>query len=166
MAAVANSSWAVRLGCLISRPVQRILARRRIQAGPIRRAILADDQPCPDRNGSITRGDASMKSAMATLLLIVAAVSPSVAADLKDDLVAMEKRAWTAWGSQDAQAFRDLMTEDAVQAVAGAGVSTGRERIMADVSSDMERPVKGNFLPLIGERCILLWLRGKRTAAD
>ena len=40
------------------------------------------------------------------------------------------------WGSQDAQAFRDLMTEDAVQAVAGAGVSTGRERIMADVRSN------------------------------
>ena len=77
-----------------------------------------------------------MKSSMATLLLMVAAVSPSVAADLKDDLVAMEKRAWTAWGSQDAQAFRDLMTEDAVQAVAGAGVSTGREKIMADVKSN------------------------------
>ena len=77
-----------------------------------------------------------MKSSMATLLLIVAAVSPSAAADLKDDLVAMEKRAWTAWGSQDAPAFRDLMTEDAVQAVAGAGVSTGREKIMADVKSN------------------------------
>ena len=77
-----------------------------------------------------------MKSSIASLLLIVAAVSPSVAADLKDDLVAMEKRAWTAWGSQDAQAFRDLMTEDAVQAVAGAGVSTGREKIMADVKSN------------------------------
>ena len=76
-----------------------------------------------------------MKSSMATLLLMLAVVSPSMAAELKDDLVALEKSTWKAWGNRDAKAYGDLMTDDAVQVVAGGGVTTGREKIMADVGS-------------------------------
>jgi uncharacterized protein (TIGR02246 family) len=76
-----------------------------------------------------------MKSSIATLLLILAVVSPSMAADLKDDLVAMEKSSWVAWGNRDAKAFGDLMTDDAVSVFVGGEVAKGREKILADLSS-------------------------------
>ena len=37
-----------------------------------------------------------MKSSMATLLLALAVASPSMAGELKDDLLAMEKSTWKA----------------------------------------------------------------------
>ena len=77
-----------------------------------------------------------MKSSLAALMLLVTVISPAIAGDLKDELVAMDKKAWTSWGSRDGKAFRDLVTEDAVQAVAGAGIATGRDKIMADVSGN------------------------------
>ena len=76
-----------------------------------------------------------MKSVIASLLLCLVAASPSVAGDLTDDLVALEKAGWTAWSKGDAQAFNDLISEDAVQAVAGGGITAGRDKIMADVGS-------------------------------
>jgi len=76
-----------------------------------------------------------MKTYMAGLLLVLAAASPSMAADLKGDLIAMEKSGWKAWYNHDAKAYSDLMTEDAVQAAAGA-VTTGREKILAVLGSD------------------------------
>ena len=54
-----------------------------------------------------------MKSVIASLLLCLVAASPSVAGDLTDDLVALEKAGWTAWSKGDAQAFNDLISEDA-----------------------------------------------------
>jgi len=76
-----------------------------------------------------------MKSVIATLLLFLAAASPSFAGDLTSELLALEKTGWTAWSKGDAQAFKDLVAEDAVQAVAGSGVTVGRDKIMADVGS-------------------------------
>lgn len=76
-----------------------------------------------------------MKPSIIALLLPLALASPSMASDLKGDLLAMEKSAWTAWAKNDGKAFQDTLTEDAVQAVAGANVSKGREKIIADVDS-------------------------------
>ena len=76
-----------------------------------------------------------MKKSMAALVLVLAVASPSMAADLKGDLVAMEKSGWKAWYNRDAKAYSDLMTEDAVQA-AGGTVTTGREKILAALNSD------------------------------
>jgi uncharacterized protein (TIGR02246 family) len=71
-----------------------------------------------------------MKSIMTALLLTVAVVSPSPAGDLKEELLAREKSGWSAWAK-----MKDTWTEDAVQVVAGAGVSKGRDKIISDVSS-------------------------------
>jgi uncharacterized protein (TIGR02246 family) len=57
-----------------------------------------------------------------------------MAGDLKDELMAIEKTAWTAWANKNGGAFRELVAEDAVQAVAGASVTVGRDNIMAGVS--------------------------------
>jgi uncharacterized protein (TIGR02246 family) len=76
-----------------------------------------------------------MRTLSAALLLTLAMATPSMAGDLKDDLIALEKAAWTAWGKKDGQAFREFVAEDAVQAVAGAGVTSGREKIIAAVNS-------------------------------
>jgi uncharacterized protein (TIGR02246 family) len=76
-----------------------------------------------------------MKSIMTALLLAVALVSPSMASDLEAELLAREKSGWLAWAKRDTTAMKDTMTEDAVQVVAGAGVSKGRDKIIADVSS-------------------------------
>jgi uncharacterized protein (TIGR02246 family) len=77
-----------------------------------------------------------MNSSMATLLLALVVVSPSMAAELKDEIVAIEKGSWKAWGSHDVQAYTDSMTEKAVQISASGDVSRGRERIAAAVGSD------------------------------
>ncbi len=61
---------------------------------------------------------------------------PAVADDLKDDLVAKEKFAWQAWVDGDGEAYRNLLTEDAVFVVAGAGITTGREAVVADVNNN------------------------------
>jgi uncharacterized protein (TIGR02246 family) len=61
--------------------------------------------------------------------------SSAAAGDLKDELLAREKSGWAAWAKHDTSHFNDLWTEDAVQAVAGAPVSKGRDKIMADIKS-------------------------------
>jgi uncharacterized protein (TIGR02246 family) len=76
-----------------------------------------------------------MKSIVA-LLLALAVVSPSMAADLKDELLAMEKTSWKAWGDHDAKAFSALMTEDAVSISADGNVVIGRDKLSASVSSN------------------------------
>ena len=76
-----------------------------------------------------------MKSIMTALLLAVAVLSPSMASDLKEELLAREKSGWSAWAKRDTTTMKDTWTEDAVQVVAGAGVSKGRDKIIADVSS-------------------------------
>jgi uncharacterized protein (TIGR02246 family) len=72
---------------------------------------------------------------MITLLLAFAVVSPSMAADLKDDLLAMEKGSWKAYGERDVKTYTDTMTEDAVQVTSAGDVWKGRDKIKAEVGS-------------------------------
>lgn len=76
-----------------------------------------------------------MKSSIVALLLALAAVSPSMAADLKEEIVAVEKASWKAFADHDAKAYGDTMTDDAVQISAAGEVVTGRQKILADISS-------------------------------
>jgi len=68
---------------------------------------------------------------MAALLLAVAVISPTLAADLKDELVAIEKSAWKAWFDHDAKTYADLMTIDAIQVGSTGNIMLGREKILA-----------------------------------
>jgi uncharacterized protein (TIGR02246 family) len=106
----------------------------------------ADTGPAPVRTGPAfnqqrpghtgpNRGDLAMKSIVAMLVLMLTTTTGAVAGDLKDDLLAIEKSSWTAWSNKNGQFFKDVLTADAVQAVAGAGVTSGRDKIVADVSS-------------------------------
>jgi len=76
-----------------------------------------------------------MKPSMVTLLLALAVVAPSLASDVKEDIVAAEKNAWKAYVNHDAKAYGDSMTEDAVVAAATGGILTGRQAILADLKS-------------------------------
>ena len=76
-----------------------------------------------------------MKSSIVALLLALAVVSPSMAADLKEDLVAIEKSSWKAAANHDAKAYGDTMTDDAVSAFSSGDVVTGRQETLADISS-------------------------------
>jgi uncharacterized protein (TIGR02246 family) len=79
-----------------------------------------------------------MKSSIVALLLVLAVVSPSMAADLKDDLVALEKSSWKAFADHDAKAYGDTMTDDAVLVSASGEVVTGRQKIVADLSCNVK----------------------------
>jgi uncharacterized protein (TIGR02246 family) len=76
-----------------------------------------------------------MKPSIVALLLALAAVSPSLASDVKEDIVAAEKNAWKAYANHDAKAYGDSMTEDAIVAAATGGTLTGKQAILADLSS-------------------------------
>ena len=76
-----------------------------------------------------------MKSSIVALLLALAVVSPSMAADLKEDIVAVEKNSWKAFANHDAKAYGDTMTDDAVVVYLGGDVLTGKQEILADLSS-------------------------------
>jgi uncharacterized protein (TIGR02246 family) len=75
-----------------------------------------------------------MKPSIVTLLLALAVMSPPLAADTKDDIVAVEKRAWKAWAAHDAKAYADTMTDDAVEITEDGDVTMGND-ILADTSS-------------------------------
>jgi uncharacterized protein (TIGR02246 family) len=77
-----------------------------------------------------------MKSSIVALMLALAVVAPSMAADLKEEIVAAEKSSWKAYANHDAKAYGDTMTDDAVVAAASGGVMTGRQEILADLSSN------------------------------
>ena len=83
-----------------------------------------------------------MKTAIATLLplmLLLAAV-PAMAG-LQEDLLAMDKAQWTAFGKKDGEVFRKSVTPDAVQTVAGSGTLAGRDTIadaIAGLSCDLK----------------------------
>ena len=69
-----------------------------------------------------------MKTLLAALMLVVAAVPPAVAADdLQENLLAREKVFWTAWGNKDSGPTRKETVESFVQVVAGVGMTEGRE---------------------------------------
>ncbi len=76
-----------------------------------------------------------MKSTLAMLLLAVVVVGPAMAGDTKDDIVAMEKASWKAWGDHDVKTYTGSMTEDAVQISSSGEVYKGREKITALVGS-------------------------------
>lgn len=72
---------------------------------------------------------------LTTIVLLLVIVSPAIAGDLKEELIAQEKAAWHEWVDGDGAAYGDRLTEDAVLAVAGDGITTGRDAIMADIES-------------------------------
>jgi uncharacterized protein (TIGR02246 family) len=61
---------------------------------------------------------------------------PATAGDLKDELVAFDKALWAGWDSGDATAFKEHLTDDHVQAVAGAGIVHGKDKIIAGLDPD------------------------------
>ena len=77
-----------------------------------------------------------MKSAMVTFLLALAVVSPSLAADLKVELVDLEKKGWNAWYNRDAKEYADLMADGAMQVASGGVILNGREQIMATLDKE------------------------------
>lgn len=76
-----------------------------------------------------------MKSSIVALLLALAVVSPSMAADLKEEIVAIEKASWKAFADHDAKAYGDTMTDDAIEVTAQGEVVMGRQKITADIGS-------------------------------
>lgn len=76
-----------------------------------------------------------MRAVIAALSLSFMLATPAHSGDLKDDLIAIEKSLWTAWSKKDAAVFEKHLTADYVQAVAGAGVASGRDKIVADLGS-------------------------------
>jgi len=86
-----------------------------------------------------------MRNKIATLLLATTLALPLMAADLKDEFLAMEKSSWTAWGKHDVKAFGNLVTEDAVSVFSDGTSALGREKILADVGSHTCRLKSFNF---------------------
>jgi hypothetical protein len=78
----------------------------------------------------------SMKSSIVTLLLALALVQPAMASDLKDELVAMQKAEWTAWGNHNAKAFGESTSNDVVAIYADGTVVIGRDKLLASVGSN------------------------------
>ena len=78
----------------------------------------------------------SMKSPVVALLLALAVVSPPLAADTKDDIVAVEKCTFKFWANHDMKAYGETMTDDAVLISAGGSVLMGGQKILADLASD------------------------------
>jgi len=70
-------------------------------------------------------------------LLLVSAVFvalPVLADDVKDELVAIEKSQWQACKDRDGEAYRDVVTDDAVFIIADGSITEGKEAIIADIS--------------------------------
>ena len=76
-----------------------------------------------------------MKASMAALVLVLAVASPSMAADLKEEIVAAEKRAWQAFADHDVKTYSDVWTDDAVEFLADGSVMTDKQAILADLKS-------------------------------
>jgi uncharacterized protein (TIGR02246 family) len=77
----------------------------------------------------------AMKSSIVGLLLGLAVVSSSMAADLKDELVAVEKASWKAYQDHDGKAYGDTLTDESVVITASGDVLAGKQKIVADASS-------------------------------
>lgn len=76
-----------------------------------------------------------MRKLLAAFALLFALVPPVVAADLKDELMAIEKRLWTAWGKKDGEPFRKALADNAVEIVAGTAPLSGREAIIKAITT-------------------------------
>jgi hypothetical protein len=84
-------------------------------------AALTACQPAPDATGdaAATMGATAAAPAM-----------PSV-----DELMAVERSLWTAFGAHDAEPFRQNLTADYTQAIAGAPVTVGRDAVVQAVAA-------------------------------
>lgn len=76
-----------------------------------------------------------MKKLLAALVLQFALTVPAVAADLIDDLMAIEKRLWTAWSKKDGEPFKKALDANAVQIVAGTAPLVGRDAIVKAITA-------------------------------
>lgn len=74
--------------------------------------------------------------AFAASLIGVLIAAPATAGDLADELVAIDQALWAGWDSGDAGPFKEHLTDDHVQAVAGAGVVSGKDKIIAGLDAD------------------------------
>jgi uncharacterized protein (TIGR02246 family) len=72
-----------------------------------------------------------MRTAMLALFSVMIAFAAGPAsAGLQEDLLAMDKAQWTAWGKKDGAAAGKYITEDYVQVVAGFGTTVGRDAVV------------------------------------
>jgi hypothetical protein len=76
-----------------------------------------------------------MKKLLAALVLQFALTVPAVAAELIDDLMAIEKGLWTAWGKKDGEPFRKALDVKAVEIVAGTAPLVGRDAIVKAITT-------------------------------
>ena len=76
-----------------------------------------------------------MKITIPTLVLMLAITAIPAAAELQEDLLALDKNTWKAWSKGDGDVFRKQLTKDHVQVVAGLGRAIGRDAIAASVST-------------------------------
>ena len=76
-----------------------------------------------------------MRKVFATLFCTLAFAPLAMAADLKADLMAMEKSFWTAWGKKDGEPFKKHLTTDAVEMVAGTVPTIGRDAIVQEITT-------------------------------
>jgi uncharacterized protein (TIGR02246 family) len=49
--------------------------------------------------------------------------------------MAIEKNLWTAWGKKDGEPFKNILTADAVEVVAGTAPVVGRDAIIKDITA-------------------------------
>ncbi|HEX2465348.1 MAG TPA: nuclear transport factor 2 family protein [Thermoanaerobaculia bacterium] len=72
-----------------------------------------------------------MKTAIPALLsLMLAFAAGPASAGLQEDLLAMDKAQWTAWGKKDGATAGKYITEDHVQVIAGIGAVAGRDAVV------------------------------------
>ena len=68
--------------------------------------------------------------------MALALVSSPLAADTKDDIVAVEKSTFKAWANQDMKGYGDTMADDAILIAASGNVYLGKQAVLADATSD------------------------------
>lgn len=76
-----------------------------------------------------------MRKLLAAVLLLYGLSPFALAADLTEELLAMEKTLWTAWSKKDGEPFKKALAADALQIVAGVKPLAGREAIIKEVTS-------------------------------
>lgn len=76
-----------------------------------------------------------MKTLLLTLLLIPAITFIAGAQNIQTELVAIEKRLWTAYGAKDPAPFQQNVTADYMQVVIGMAPVTGRDAVADAVAA-------------------------------
>jgi len=99
-------------------------------------AYIRADEPIPSQYvRSNQEGEITMKQSTFTLLLVLASASPSLQADTKADILAVEKASWQAAAKHDVKAYTDTMTSDATAVFAAGDVLQGAKAITDDNTS-------------------------------